>query len=900
MRLVPRVRALTVRCTFGVLYGVLAASVAAGLAQAQFDYPAPTLLQSLGSPDRVVAGDFNSDGRVDLVANAPGSGRVVFHLSGGGLSFPSRLSIFVGGRPAGLAVADMDGDDVDDLVWTDGATGNVGVLYTRGANPVSFLSQATSGSDEADGLALFDRDADGWLDVVVAHRGADTISWYRNSASGLEPWDTFEVGDGPTSLVLLRDAQAAPVLAVSQTGYLARDILLLDVGSGAARGRIALQQPGRITGADVIGDARDELVITDQGSGRVQVLGDANGTWAALAAFDGEAGAAVTRSLDSATAENRLLVAETTRNRLRVWSDGDGTGAFGAVGSWYIGSNVEDFLVRDLDGDGSEEVVVPLADSNALSILRAVGDGFLAPTAEVTAPLPFRVESDGSVDTTQRVVVLGLGVREAWVYRIVDGRLELDTALFAPVDASEVALADLDGQDESDLLVLDSTTGLWRALALPGNGMSSLELAVSVAGSEDFEVASLVGGPALDLAIADSSVPGLRIYEGDGVGGFAPHSSLTTEEVVHVVRAEDLDLDGFVDLVTLGEVDDLVIFYGGPGGFASGVVLRVGNAPRDLAFGRFNTDAFPDIVVTSAGFSLYSVVISVFSGFYSVATRTATALYGSQNCESFDANGDGFDDLILSSPTSPRLGLYIATGDPSLGIFALVPSAISATVAPFDVRAVQLDGDGVADLLVLDHFSGVLATLRTDPLGELPPVQATVTGAWVDGHVELVVSANARQTNEIRLMRVSDRRVLALTALGAGQWAATDPAPTAGGDTYSVSDLRGNELDRVAVLPSGADVTNAESVVATLLPPRRIGDALEFRFRLPGNPHPEVRVYDVRGRRVVDLVVSSDDDLWFTARWDARDRTGRRAARARYLVRVQGAGESLVTSVVLR
>lgn len=872
----------------------------AGSVGAQVLYPSPTALDSPGQPDRVVVGDFNSDGRADIVANNPVGGRIVFHLGGGNLTFASRLSIFVGGQPSGLAVADMDGDGVDDLVWTDGATGKVGILYTRGANPVSFVPLSIAGDDEAVALALFDRDGDGRPDVVVAHRGADSIRWYRNTGDGLSAWDRLEVGDGPASLVVIPAAPLGPMLAVSQQGFLARDVVLLDVDTANPVGRIPQSQPGMVTAYDLFGDAVDELLITDAGSGRIGILGQNAGQWSEVASVQGEVGSVATRRIASATAENRLLVAEASRNRLRIWSDGDGSGVFTSLGSWYVGSKVEDFTLHDLNGDGAQEVVVPLPDFDAVKIVRTAGDGLLTPRADLTAALPIRLERDGSVDEAGRVAVLGLGAREVWVYRLARPLLELDAIVSAPPSAKEIALADLDGQDESDLLVLDGATGVWRALASPGNGFAPLTLVAPVVGGEDFEVASLVGGPALDLAVGDPSIPGLRIFEGDGAGNFSFHSTLTTDENVFVVRTKDLDLDGDLELVTLGEVDDLVIFYGNGAGFGNGVTLRVGATPRDLVFGRFNQDAYPDIVATSAGISVFSIVNSVFSGFYSVATRTAPALFGAQNCEAFDVDGDGYDDLFTSGPGASQLALYFATGDPALGTFTPVPNTVSVTVAPLDIRAVQLDGDGVADLLVLDHFSGVIASLRSDPLGDLPAVQATISGAWREGRVELVVNATARQTNEIQLTRVSDRRILALSAVEAGIWSAVDASPSPAGESYVVRDLRGTELDRVAVMPGEPEVTSATTEVAALLPPTRAGDAVEFRFRLPGNPHPVVRVYDLRGRLVADLDSAPGEDRWFTARWDTRDRAGRRAARARYLVRVQGAGESLVTSVVLR
>ena len=884
------------RCEILVLVPLLLWTLAgAGAVRGQSPYPLPGVIESPGGPSRVAAGDFNSDGMIDLVTNAPGVGRIAFLFGRGGLVFSSRITVNVEGRAEALAVADMDRDGIEDVVWCDGRQGVVGVLTTRGANPVSFVPARVPGGDEASDVAVYDRDGDGFLDVLVAYRGSDEIRWYRNEGGALVPWETIGVGDGPTRLLVIDHPGAGPTVAVAQTGYLARDTVLLGTGDRAPSISFDLVAPGAVDRADLDDDGAPELLLSDAGDGSVRILRFGAAGWTETTRLQGEIGTRTARPLASATSGHRLLAAETDRHRLRLWSDA--TGEFATLGSWYSGADVAQFLVRDLDGNGSEEIVVPLPGEDRLRVIQPAGEGLLAPSAVLTAALPVRLETDPS---GTRLAVLGqLGPR-AWVYRLVGSGLELDAQVALPAQSVEVALADLDGVEESDLLVLSGSTGVWRALSLPGDGFAAPQLVAPVSGSKDFEVVDVVGDAALDLVVADPLLPGVRIFEGDGTGGFTEVGSRQTPEIVFTIRHRDLDLDGFEDLVALGEVDDLAILFGGPAGPSAPVVLTVGPSPRDMVFGRFNADAYPDMVCGSAGFSSFSVINSVSEGIYSVLSRNVETRYGSQNCVTIDANSDGFDDVVFSSPTSTSMALHLATGDPELGTFLPLPIEIQGTVSPFDLRAVQLDGDGVEDLLVLDHVAALVTVIRSDPLADLATVNATIVARWVEETVELEVFADARQTNEIELRRETDARPLSLEALGPGRWFAADPDPPSPNPVYVVSDRRGRELDRVEVARARESTASTDRPGPIVLPPRLSSQGAEVRFRVGGNRPPRVRVYDLRGRLVAEPEVDPRGDGWYRVLWTGRDHAGRSAARGRYLVRVEGDGRSLVTPVTLR
>ncbi|MBP1683989.1 MAG: alkaline phosphatase [Deltaproteobacteria bacterium] len=88
--------------------------------------------QSASSPSAMGTGDVNRDGRPDLIVTDQANGTVVIFLANGNGSFATSLIPFVinGRGPVGIAVADIDGDGVPDVVTANQGDGSVSVLVS--------------------------------------------------------------------------------------------------------------------------------------------------------------------------------------------------------------------------------------------------------------------------------------------------------------------------------------------------------------------------------------------------------------------------------------------------------------------------------------------------------------------------------------------------------------------------------------------------------------------------------------------------------------------------------------------------------------------------------------------------------------------------------------------------
>ncbi len=152
---------------------------------------APSLSFTVGTnPTSVVAGDFDSDGLLDIAVLNYGSQSISLlrNISTiGAVSFSPKTDISLGGATPGyLSSGDVNGDGKPDLVYVDQTNNAVCVLRnnTQVAGSINFNVKApyTVGSN-ANGVTIADINGDSKPELIVANGSSASLSLLRNTVT---------------------------------------------------------------------------------------------------------------------------------------------------------------------------------------------------------------------------------------------------------------------------------------------------------------------------------------------------------------------------------------------------------------------------------------------------------------------------------------------------------------------------------------------------------------------------------------------------------------------------------------------------------------------------------------------------------------------------------------------
>jgi hypothetical protein len=300
-------------------------------------------------PQAVVAADLNGDGRPDLIVANLSSNNVSVLLNttapgASPASFATQATFATGSNPISVAVADINGDGLPDLIVANISSNTVSVLLnttTPGASTPSFATQATFVTgNEPESIAVADINGDGLPDLIVANGSSHTVSVLLNTTSpgastpSFAGQQTFVVGLVPVSVAAADlNGDGKPDLIVANQIDNTVSVLLNTTTPGSGTASFAAHHdfatgtlPNSVVVADVNGDGKPDVIVANISSNTVSVL-------------------------------------------LNTTAPGAATPSLAAQHTFSTGSSPYSVTAADLNGDGKPDLLVANFNGNTVSVL---------------------------------------------------------------------------------------------------------------------------------------------------------------------------------------------------------------------------------------------------------------------------------------------------------------------------------------------------------------------------------------------------------------------------------------------------------------------------------------------------------------------------------------------------
>jgi len=434
---------------------------------------------------------------------------------------------------------------------------------------------------------------------------------------------------------------------------------------------------------------------------------------------------------------------------------GKGNGLFGAMNKIRpICDGPSDMVVGDLDMDGKQDLLVLCSGSDTYSVLRGYGDGLFKPAintstgpneSQPSAAQLADLNGDGKLDL---ILISTAGSVAAIRWGLGTGYFDVPTEINTGIAPSSLLLADINKDNKLDLVLtnvgdnslyyyINQGNGVFGTPALLDTGTTPVAIQ-----SGDFN-----GDGYTDIAVVNNGSNELSIYLNDTLGGLNAPDSIPTGTNPTSLTVLDLNTDGKKDIVVTNSADNTIsVLYGsGLGTFANQGDMTVTTNPVYVMSDNVNGDAYPDLFITGSGNQVVQIIPGQANGVLGFITATGINPSG---INTFDYDGDGSQDLLITHFTSNSVGIYKGDGK---GFFVSTLN-LTTSAGPVHVLAKDLRNSGRKDLLVVNKTGGNFQVFLNDGQGGfeppvinssgLNPTDAITADFNGDGFLDVAVSNN--------------------------------------------------------------------------------------------------------------------------------------------------------------
>jgi FG-GAP-like repeat/Bacterial Ig-like domain (group 3) len=792
-------------------------------------------------PDWVAVGDFNGDGKQDLAVTNQFSKTVTLLLGDGKGDFtPTSTSPATGTNPQSVAIGDFNGDGIDDLAVANPNDNTVSILLGKGDGTFPKTQLVTFPSGTApNSVAVADLNGDGLNDVVVAGSGNSTVNIALNNTTTTAPATATGVivpGSGGHSVFASYLGNSAYGTSTSSSIALAATIVptttlltVLPAGNPAVGETISLIATISPPSFDTLQPTGIVLFLDDNTlkgivpivPGEPTIFGytlTTGGKHSLTASYGGDtnfnfsiSSPAVVNVVNPTSSSTTLTLSSTSVDKgtilaltAHVTSGGkpvaQGAVTFGicpvgacespdpttlgtvqlnskgtavlktalAVGvhdiyAFFVGTN--DVLTS---GSGTQKVTVTgtLPSSTTLSATGVAGNYTLNGTVHGDWPPPSGTVS--FVDTSNKNLVLATGGLSPSIPSFTQSSTAVGLAPAA------IAVGDFNGDGKLDMAVADAKGNSVTILLGNGNGTftrdsSAIPGTVALSTPISVVAADFNDDGNLDLAVLNRGSNTVTILQGAGNGTFTLKSTHATGNMPYQVVAADFNRDGKLDLAITNYSDSTVtiLLGNGDGTFSPGPQTLSASGPVGLVAADFNGDGQMDLAVAA----LFANSVIVFLGdgdgtFVGLPFPTGTTPY---YLAVADFNLDGRPDLAITNDFESSITVLVNTGG---GSFSIGPQ-LSTGPSPKGIVVADFNGDGFPDiavaniegagLTVLFGGNNLTFTAENISLGSTSqPYAIAAADLHGDGSPDLV--ASDYQNNDLAILR--DTAVSTLSVSG--------------------------------------------------------------------------------------------------------------------------------------
>ncbi|MBI3474978.1 MAG: VCBS repeat-containing protein [Acidobacteria bacterium] len=686
------------------------------LAQAQtlpIAFPSPTTFAATPnccpSTIAVATGDFNGDGKLDVVNLDTGSNLNVMLGKGDG-TFQTPITLNIAAPnifPEAIAVGDFNGDhQLDVAVWAVSeisANSEVHIFLGNGAGSLTFSATYSAPASSTfnpgpNSIVASDVNGDGKLDLVAMTPENGVFVFLGKGDGSLQPPVAYTAVCGGSIIncggLAVGDLNGdnKPDLALNTNATTGGGMtILLNNGNGTFGtptyypvGIAGVFAANDIAIGDVNGDKKPDVVITGSSVSAIVYLNQGSGTFAVNGTL-GTVSLNPTNNIVLADINNDkkldIIVPDGFGNVFTFFGKAKGKFTAGPAYPLQACNDCSNFLVAmgDFNGDGT----LDLLESNGLdTITVSLGRG------------------DGSFQTSQLYNFTGINQAGNLVTADFNGDGLPDIAQSLAGSAAGkigINLGSSNGAPGTTTFATASTCTanfVWSVATGDVNGDGKADLVATLNGN---------GGGGCQLNT-------VAVMLGLGTGKFKKAvyystGATTQEEVVHLA---DLNGDGKLDIVTENADGTFsVLLNKGNGTYNSGTLITsihsINPTPNVVAFADFNGDDKMDIAVATKGnVSDVFVLPGNGNGTFGAPIQTATP-YFPITLAAADFNKDGKADVLVTTGangcTNNNLGYAFLKGN---GNGTFTPGTLNclSMSAPQVPVVVDLNGDGKLDVII--------------------------------------------------------------------------------------------------------------------------------------------------------------------------------------------------------